>query len=185
MVASCYDCHSTKEGAKLKGGLALDFRDGLLRGGESGPAIVPGSPEDSLLIDAIRHDGLEMPPKKKLPEKVIADFVAWVKMGAPDPREGGKAPAARKEIDIEAGRQFWAFQLPKEVAAPTVKDKQWAKTDIDIFVLAALEKNKLKPVADADRRTWIRRVSLDLVGLIPTPAEIDAFVNDKSSQAAE
>ena len=185
LVASCYDCHSTKEGAKLKGGLALDSRDGLLRGGESGPAIVPGSPEDSLLIDAIRHDGLEMPPEKKLPEKVIADFVAWVKMGAPDPREGGKAPAARKEIDIEAGRQFWAFQLPKEVAAPTVKDKQWAKTDVDKFVLAALEKNKLKPVADADRRTWIRRVTLDLVGLIPTPAEIDAFVNDKSPQAAE
>ncbi len=185
LVASCYDCHSTKEGAKLKGGLALDSRDGLLRGGESGPAIVPGSPEDSLLIDAIRHDGLEMPPEKKLTEKVIADFVAWVKMGAPDPREGGKAPAARKEIDIEAGRQFWAFQLPKTVAAPTVKDKQWAKTDVDKFVLATLEKNKLKPVADADRRTWIRRVTLDLVGLIPTPAEIDVFVNDKSPQAAE
>lgn len=185
LVESCYECHSTKEGSKLKGGLALDSREGLLQGGETGPAIVPGSPEDSLLIEALRHDGLEMPPEKKLPDTVIADFVAWVKMGAPDPREGGKVPAARKEIDIEAGRQFWAFQPPKEVAPPSVKDKQWSKSDVDKFVLAALEKNKLKPVADADRRTWIRRVTLDLVGLIPTPAEVDAFVNDKSPQAAE
>ncbi len=185
LVESCYECHSTKEGAKLKGGLALDSREGLLQGGESGPSIVPGSPEDSLLIEAIRHDGLEMPPEKKLPAAVIADFVAWVKMGAPDPREGGKVPAAKKEIDIDAGRNFWAFQPPKAVEPPTVKDKQWAKTDIDKFVLATLEKNKLKPVADADRRTWIRRVTLDLIGLIPTPAEVDAFVNDKSPQAAE
>ncbi|GDY09634.1 hypothetical protein LBMAG52_31200 [Planctomycetia bacterium] len=185
LVESCYECHSTKEGAKLKGGLAIDSREGLLQGGETGPAIVPGSPEDSLLIEAIRHDGLEMPPEKKLPEMVIADFVAWVKMGAPDPRVGGKAPAARKEIDVEAGRQFWAFQPPKAVAPPSVKDKQWSKSDVDKFVLAALEKNKLKPVADTDRRTWIRRVTLDLVGLIPTPAEIDGYVNDKSPQAAE
>ena len=161
LIESCYECHSIKEGAKLKGGLALDSRDGLLRGGESGPAIVPGSPADSLLIEALRHDGLEMPPDKKLPEKVIADFVTWIKMGAPDPREGGQLPAARKEIDIEAGRQFWAFQRPQAVAAPSVTDKPWAKTDVYKFVLAELEKNKLKPVADADRRTWIRRVTLD------------------------
>jgi cytochrome c553 len=185
LVESCYECHSTKEGAKIKGGLALDSRNGLLQGGETGPAIVPGSPDDSLLIEAIRHDGLEMPPQKKLPDTVIADFVAWVKMGAPDPREGGKVPAAKKEIDIEAGRQFWAFQPPKPVAAPNVKDEQWPKSDVDRFVLAALETNKLKPVADADRRTWIRRVTLDLVGMIPTAAEVDAFVNDKSPQAAE
>lgn len=185
LVESCYECHSTKEGAKVKGGLALDSRSGLLQGGETGPAIVPGSPEDSLLIEALRHDGLEMPPEKKLPDTVIADFVAWVKMGAPDPREGGKAPAVRKEIDIEAGRQFWAFQLPKAAEPPCVKDKSWPKTEVDKFVLAALETNKLKPVGDADRRTWIRRVSLDLTGLIPTASEVDDFVNDKSPQAAE
>jgi hypothetical protein len=185
LVQSCYECHSTRDGAKVKGGLALDSRAGLLQGGESGPAIVPGSPEDSLLIEALRHDGLEMPPEKKLPDPVIADFVAWVKMGAPDPREGGKAPAARKEIDIEAGRQFWAFQPPKAVEPPSVKEKSWPKTDVDKFVLAALEKNNLKPVGDADRRTWIRRVTLDLTGLIPTAAEVDEFVNDKSPQAAE
>ena len=185
LVESCYECHSTKEGSKLKGGLALDSREGLLQGGETGPAIVPGSPEDSLLIEAIRHDGLEMPPEKKLPASVIADFVTWVKMGAPDPREGGKVPTPKKEIDIEAGRQFWAFQSPKAVEPTSVKDKQWSKTNVDQFVLAGLEKNKLKPVADADRRTWIRRLTLDLVGLIPTPAEVDAFVNDKSPQAAE
>lgn len=185
LVESCYQCHSEKSGSKLKGGLFLDSRDGMLQGGETGPAIVPGSPEDSLLIEAIRHDSLEMPPGKKLSDDVIQDFEAWIKMGAPDPRKGGKSPVVRKSIDVEAGRQFWAFQPPKTVEPPAVKNQSWAKTDVDKFVLAALEKNKLKPVGDADRRTWIRRVTLDLVGLIPTPAEVDAFVNDKSPNAAE
>jgi cytochrome c553 len=184
LVANCYECHSAK-GGKTKGGLALDSKEGMLQGGETGPAIVPGSPEDSLLIEAIRHEGLEMPPERKLPDEVIADFVSWIKMGAPDPRVTGKAPVARKEIDVEAGRQFWSFQPPKAVDPPAVKNKQWPKTDVDQFVLAALEKNKLKPVGDADRRTWIRRVTLDLIGLIPTPAEVDEFVNDKSANAAE
>jgi cytochrome c553 len=184
LVANCYECHSAK-GGKTKGGLALDSKEGLLQGGETGPAIVPGSPEDSLLIEAIRHDGLEMPPGRKLPDEVIADFVTWIKMGAPDPRVSGKAPVSRKEIDISAGRQFWSFQPPKRVDPPAVQNQQWPKTDVDKFVLAALEKNQLKPVEDADRRTWIRRVTLDLIGLIPTPAEVDEFVNDQSSNAAE
>lgn len=182
LVESCYECHSTKAD-KLKGGLAVDTRQGLLQGGESGPALVPGSPEDSLLIEALRHDGLEMPPGKKLPDKVIADFVAWIKMGAPDPRSGNQ-PATKKDIDVEAGREFWAFQAPKDATAPNVKDGQWPKSAVDRFVLAALEKQGLKPVADADRRVWLRRVYFDLVGLPPTPQELDEFVNDKSSDAA-
>ncbi len=181
LVESCYECHSAKS-EKAKGGLTVDSRDSLLRGGESGPAIVPGSPNDSLLIEALKHDGLEMPPNKKLSDRVIADFVAWIKMGAPDPREAiaGAEHPAKKEIDIEAGRQFWAFQPPKVAEPPKVKNQQWPKSDIDKFVLADLEANGLTPVSDADRRTLLRRVYLDLIGLPPTPEEVDAFVNDSA-----
>ncbi len=186
LVDSCYECHSTRDGNKVKGGLALDSRDGLLRGGESGPALVPGSPDDSLLIEALRHDGLEMPPNKKLPDTVIADFVTWIKMGAPDPRKPtGNEPVARKEIDVEAGRKFWAFQPPKQPALPVVKDKRWGSTQIDQFVLAGLEAKGLAPVGDADPRTWVRRVYFDLTGLPPNPAEVEAFVTDHSSKAKE
>ena len=144
LVESCYECHSTRDGSKVKGGLVLESRDGLLRGGESGPAIVPGSPDDSLLIEALRHDGLEMPPNKKLPDQVVADFVTWIKMGAPDPREStGKEPAvAKKEIDVEAGRQFWAFQPPKKTSPPAVKNAAWPRGDVDKFVLVELEAKK-------------------------------------------
>ena len=187
LVASCYECHSTRDGSKVKGGLVLESRDGLLRGGESGPAIVPGSPDDSLLIEALRHDGLEMPPNKKLPDQVVADFVAWIKMGAPDPREStGKEPVvAKKEIDVEAGRQFWAFQPPQKTSPPAVKNAAWPRGDVDKFVLAELEAKNLPPVGDADPRTWVRRVYFDLVGLPPTPADIDAFLKDKSPRAKE
>ncbi|MEI8379679.1 MAG: PSD1 and planctomycete cytochrome C domain-containing protein [Planctomycetota bacterium] len=186
LVDSCYECHSTRDGNKVKGGLALDSRDGLLRGGESGPALVPGSPDDSLLIEALRHDGLEMPPNKKLPDTVIADFVTWIKMGAPDPRKPtGNEPVARKEIDVEAGRKFWAFQPPRQPALPMVKNKQWSSTEIDQFVLAGLEAKGLVPVGDADPRTWVRRVYFDLTGLPPSPAEVEAFVTEHSSKAKE
>ena len=187
LVESCYECHSTRDGNKVKGGLVLDSREGVLRGGESGPSIVPGSPEDSLLIEALRHDGLEMPPNKKLPNAVISDFVAWVKMGAPDPREstGAEPVVAKKEIDIEAGRQFWAFQLPKPSAPPAVKNANWPHSDIDKFVLAELEAKSLAPVGDADARTWARRVYFDLTGLPPTPAEVEEFVRDSSPRAKE
>lgn len=117
LVDQCYSCHSAKA-EKLKGGLSLDTRDGLRAGGDSGASIVPGSPEKSLLLMALRHtdDGLKMPPKQKLSAAVVADFEQWVKIGAPDPR--GETPGVRKTtneraIDIEKGRQFWAFQLPK------------------------------------------------------------------------
>ena len=187
LVESCYECHSARDGHKLKGGLALDSREGLLRGGETGPAIVPKSPGDSLLIEAIRHDGLEMPPNKKLPDSVIADFTTWIKMGAPDPRKstGNEPLIAKKEIDIEARRKFWAFQLPRESAPGPLQNKAWSTSDIDRFVLAELEANGLSPVGDADARVWVRRVYFDLIGLPPSPAEVDAFVNDRSPKAKE
>ncbi len=185
LVGQCYSCHSA-EAEKLKGGLLLDSRDGLRTGGDSGPIIVPGSPEKSLLIESLRHtdDGLKMPPKQKLPAAVVADFEEWVKIGAPDPRgvraDDGKT-ASERAIDIEKGRQFWAFQPPKRSAPPDVKDETWAETGVDRFLLAALEANGLKPVADADPRTLLRRLHLDLIGLPPTPEEVEEFVSDYES----
>src|SRR4051812_41155324 len=140
LVEQCYKCHSEEAAKekKLKGGLTLDTRDGTRKGGDTGAAVVPGSPEKSLLIRAIRYkdEGMQMPPKAKLPDDVVADFEAWVKAGAPDPRDGGKA--ARAEIDIEKGRQFWAFQPPKKVPAPSfsrdAKRSAWVRSPIDAFL---------------------------------------------------
>ena len=147
---------------------------------------MPGDLEESLLIAAIRYrdEALQMPPKAKLPDEVIADFEAWVMMGAPDPR-GVSSPAsvASKGLDIEKGRQFWAFQPPRAVSPPAVKDASWPRTDIDRFLLNALEDRGLKPVADAHRHALIRRVSFDLVGLPPAPEEVEAFVADESPEA--
>jgi hypothetical protein len=183
LVKECYSCHSA--GAKaLKGGLRLDTRAGVLAGGDSGPAVVPGKPDESPLLDALRHDGIEMPPKGKLPDAVIADFERWVTIGAPDPRDGRTAPA-RAGIDVEAGRSFWAYQPPRRHEPPAVADAAWPATDIDRFLLAALEARGLRPVGDADKATLARRVTFDLVGLPPTPEEVDAFVNDPSPTAYE
>ena len=120
LVERCYKCHSA-EAAKndnLKGELLLDSRDGLRKGGESGPAVVPGDVEASLLIAAIRHESFEMPPDTKLDSRVIADFVKWVEMGAPDPRDGTAVERARSTTDIEAGRAFWSFQPLKRPPHP-------------------------------------------------------------------
>ena len=180
LVEKCYSCHSadTKKGAK--GGLRVDTREALLRGGDGGAAVVPGKRTESLLLKALRGDEVaEMPPSGKLPEAVIADFEKWIAMGAPDPRDGKFSAASG--FDITEGRKFWSFQPPKVHSAPAVTDSRWVRTDIDRFLLAALESKKLTPSRDADRRTLIRRLTVDLHGLFPTPQEIDAFVNDPSS----
>jgi len=182
LVQQCYQCHSA-QATNVKGGLRLDTQQGLLKGGDSGAAVVPGDADKSLLIEAIKYEGLEMPPKAKLSDEIIADFVTWIEMGAPDPRVASKKSS--NKIDIIEGRKFWAFQQPKATPAPTVKNSAWPRTDIDKFVLARLEANNIKPVADADRQTLLRRVTLDLIGLPPTPEEIDAFLNDKSPKAFE
>ncbi len=181
LVKHCYECHAA--GAqKVRGGLLLDTRAGLLKGGDTGPAVVPSKPEESLLLNALRHDGLAMPPKEKLPDEVAADFQRWVKMGAPDPRDG-KAVNAQSAIDLEAGRKFWAFQPPRKYAVPRVAGASWPRSDIDRILLAALEARGMKPARDADRRTLIRRATLDLIGLTPAPEEIEAFVNDPAPDA--
>ncbi len=189
LVDNCYKCHSA-ESEKVKGGLLLDTQAGLLKGGDSGPAIVAGDPEKSLLIKAVRYtdDELKMPPKgKKLSDAQIADLVAWVKMGAPDPRAmsstNGAVTAVKPPYDFAAARQQWAFQKPKDPTPPTVKNKRWVKSPIDQFVLAKLEAKNLTPAPPADKRALIRRATFDLTGLPPTPQEVADFLNDKSSRA--
>jgi hypothetical protein len=181
LVKECYTCHATTA-EKIKGNFTLDTRDGIRKGGNTGPAIVPGDVNKSLLLQAIRqvNEELKMPPKKKLADAVIADFEKWIAMGAPDPRDGS-GRVAKYEIDIDNGRKFWSFQPPRQVPPPAVKDVTWPKTDIDRFLLAELEANGLHPVADADPRTLLRRMSLDLIGLPPTPEEVEAFVMEYAS----
>ncbi len=184
LVARCYSCHSAKAKA-VKGSLLLDSRAGWTRGGESGTAVVPGKPGESLLIEAVRYQGLEMPPKEKLSEQEIADLVRWVEMGAPDPRQGNTASLIRREIDIEKGRNFWAFQPPKAAPLPDVKNNKWPISPIDHFILARIEAADLVPVDDADKITLARRLHFDLIGLPPTPAQLETFLKDKRPDALE
>ncbi|MBI3851130.1 MAG: PSD1 domain-containing protein [Verrucomicrobia bacterium] len=181
LVEHCYKCHSAQS-EKVKGGLLLDTREGLLKGGDTGPAIVPGDPEKSLLIKAVRQTDkdLQMPHKdKKLPDAQIADLVAWVKMGAPDPR-AVKLETRNSKFETS---KWWAFQSPQTPPIPKVKNARWILSPIDSFVLARLEEKKLNPAPPTDKRTLIRRATFDLIGLPPTPDEIDAFLKDKSSEA--
>ncbi len=183
LVEHCYKCHAA-EAKIIKGGLRLDSRDGLLKGGDTGPSVMPGQAEKSLLLKALKYDGLEMPPKGKLAESVIKDFETWITMGAPDPRNSGDVAKART-IDLEAGRKFWAFRPVADPTPPQVKDAEWPRDSIDRFVLSRLEEKGLKPVADANRYAWLRRVTFDLTGLPPRVKEIDDFIRDESPQARE
>jgi len=191
LVEHCYECHSEEKG-KNKGELTLDTRDGIRAGGDRGPAVVPGKPDDSILINAIRQAGqLRMPPDSRggiLPDEVIANFEKWVKDGAADPRDSAKivsAQAAKPEkvYDWNKEREYWAFQKPRAAAPPAVTNAAWPRTEVDRFVLAKLEEKGLQPVADADARTLIRRVYYDLIGLPPTPEQVEAFAKDASPQA--
>lgn len=174
LAEHCYQCHSSEE--KVKGGLTLNTRAGLQHGGDSGPVVVPGDAEASLLFKAISWvDGdLEMPPKRKLPASKVAEFRQWIEMGAPDPRVLEEL-TVDSEIDIEAGRQFWSFQRPERPAVPEPADRSWPRSEIDHFVLERLEQAGLAPVADARPDQLLRRLYYDLIGLPPTPEEIRAY----------
>src|SRR5262245_37158432 len=133
----CYKCHSAEaeKAKKLKGGLHLDTRDGLRKGGDSGPAVVPGKVDDSLLIKALRYDGdLKMPPAKKLPDVIVADFERWVAMGAADPRTGSAAAAKSTGMSVEDGKKFWAYRPPFRSPLPAIRDATWPVNDIDRFI---------------------------------------------------
>jgi len=178
LVEHCYKCHSAEAQAtgKLKAELLLDSREGMRRGGESGPSVVPRNIKQSAVIAALKHESVEMPPKGKLPDAVIADFEKWIKLGAPDPRDG-KAATTSRVIDLEKGREFWCFQPVADAQPPNVQDGQWARTDVDRFVLAKLESQQLKPVTDADPAVLTCRLHLDLVGLPPAPDELDRWLS--------
>ena len=184
LVEHCYKCHSASS-EKVKGGLLLDTREGIRKGGESGHAVVPGDLKESLLISALKHDDFEMPPKRMLPAAVVADFEKWIRDGAVDPRRATHVVAKPDSIDIEAGRKHWAYQPLRAPAIPKVKDAAWPGNDIDRFILARLESAGLQPGADAKKITLIRRLYFDLIGLPPTPKEIARFVDDKSPEAYE
>ena len=185
LVNHCYECHSA-EAEKLKANLYLDSRAGWETGGDSGPALVPGKPDESLLIEAVSHtnNDLQMPPDEKLSDDKIETLRTWITMGAPDPRDG-VVKKSHSKIDLEEGRKFWSFKPPVEHPIPEVKDKSWPRNDIDRFILARLEKEKLAPVDDASKHTLLRRIYYDLIGLPPSPDELKAFLEDESSKAFE
>lgn len=191
LAERCYKCHSA-EAEKLKGGLLLDTRAGIRKGGDEGPAVVPGDLRASLLIKAIHYEDedFSMPPEKaggKLTKEVIADFEQWVKMGAPDPRDGPATLVQSAALQIEKGRQFWSFRQVTDPPLPTVKgqDQRWMASPVDRFVLAKLEEKNLTPAPRADRRILIRRVTFDLTGLPPTPQEVESFLQDQAPNALE
>jgi mono/diheme cytochrome c family protein len=181
---NCYACHTS---ARM-GGLELTSRQGLLQGGSSGPAIVPGDPDSSLLLKAVRrtHDRLKMPPQGALADAEIRDLESWVKGGAiwPESAAGTAGPSKSYQISPKQ-RAFWAFRPVVKPPVPQPKDAVWAKNDIDRFILAKLEAKGLSPGKPADKRTLLRRVYYDIIGLPPTPEEVDAFLGDNSPQAFE
>ncbi len=185
LVKRCYECHSA-DSKTPEGGLRVDSRAALLAGGDTGPAIVPGKPEKSLLIDAINYGEIyEMPPDTKMPAAEIAVLTRWIKLGAPWPGGGAQtAPVAKKEFDLKQRKaSHWAWKPVENPPVPAVKDQVWPKDPLDFFILSKLEQNGLKPAPAASKEVLIRRAYMDLTGLPPTPAEIDAFVADESPAA--
>ncbi|MEK7677513.1 MAG: DUF1549 domain-containing protein, partial [Verrucomicrobiota bacterium] len=196
LVEHCYPCHS-RQSEKVKGGFRLETREDLRHGGDSGPAVIPGDPEKSLLIKAVRYldENLQMPPKnKKLSAEQISDLEAWVRMGAPDPRTNQlpsgasqpltAAPAqAGSTLNLQPSASHWAFQPVKKPPIPAVQNQRWIQTPVDQFVLAKLEEKGMAPSRRADKWSLIRRATFGLAGLPPTPEEVAAFLADKSPEA--
>ncbi len=183
LVERCYKCHS-HDADRVKGGLMLDTHEGMMHGGDTGPAIEPGKPQDSLLVDAIgyKDENLQMPPKgDKLSDQQVADLTEWIRRGAPDPRTGVAKGSSLAYGGV--GRQHWSFLPVVKPAVPAVADPSWCQTPIDNFVLARLTDNGMKPNPRADKRTLIRRVTFDLVGLPPSDEEVQEFLADDTPDA--
>ena len=186
LVKHCLECHGSE---KQEGSLRLDSREGWTSGGDRGAAILAGKPNESLLIQAIRHTDpdLKMPPAEKLSDREIADLEKWIQSGAFDPRE--KVSAKSERLSLEEAKSFWSFQPLKSIDVPTNKSKvdakTWSSNPIDAFIFRRLNQQGLAPVEVADRRTLIRRATIDLTGLPPTCSEIETFMNDESAKAYE
>jgi hypothetical protein len=184
LVNNCCTCHSAD--TNTKGGLRVDDRNGLVHGGNRGPAVVPGRPDKSLLLQAVRqtHDKVKMPPNKRLSDREIADLTRWIEDGAAWPRVALPTSLGQhKARYARMRREHWAWQPLRQPKLPPVRDTSWARGDVDRYVLAGMEAKGLTPVADADRLTLLRRVTFDLTGLPPTPAEMEAFLADSSPEA--
>ena len=189
LARRCFSCHS-KSAKKLKAGLRLDSRTRALAGGDTGPALVPGDPDKSLLVQAIRYAGdYKMPPGGKLPPEEIRTLTEWIRAGAAWPA-GGDTVDPSAPFDLDARRKsHWAWQPVKVVEPRPLPEGtpekliSWATSPVDQYVLEQLLARKLAPAADAEKVTWLRRVTYDLTGMPPTPAEVDAFVGDQTGQA--
>jgi mono/diheme cytochrome c family protein len=178
LVENCFACHGPK---KQKNGLRLDSKASVLKGGDTGPVVVPGNSDASLLVRAVRYGGdTKMPPNGKLPAEAIDTLTEWVKMGAPWPEAHELQSVG---LESTSAKKHWAFQPVRLPAVPNVKGREWAKTPVDHFVMARLEEKGMRPSPPADRHTLIRRVTFDLTGLPPTPEQVDAFVNDPAPDA--
>ena len=182
LAANCFECHGPK---KQQSDLRLDSRDAMLNGNSDGPVIVPGDPEKSRLVKAIRRQGdIKMPPEKKLPDPAVEALTNWIKAGASWPEE---KPAAATSITATtiaaAAKTHWAFQPVRDPGIPSVQNGAWVKSPVDAFVLARLEAAHIPPAPPTDRRTLIRRATFDLIGLPPTPTEVDAFLHDDAPDA--
>jgi len=172
LVDHCYECHAA-DAEELGGKLRLDSREGIRTGGESGPALVAGKPDASLLIQALRYDGIEMPPDRPLPETVVGDFAWWIQRGAPDPRSA-EAPA-EKQPGTD-GTALWSLEPPKSPPVPEVRNPEWPRDPLDRFVLSRIEAAGLLPTRDADPRTLVRRLYYDLLGLPPSLRQVETFL---------
>lgn len=185
LVAKCFECHGEKQ---QKGDLRLDSRDAVFKGNDGGPAVVPGKPDDSRLIEVIGYrDPVRMPPKGKLSDAEIETLMTWVKLGAPFPGSATSQPAApplgssaTPEGVAQARATHWAYQPIRKPVPPAIKNAAWVSSPIDGFVLSKLEANNMLPAPHADRRTLLRRATFDLIGLPPTIEEVTAFENDNS-----
>lgn len=187
LQARCFECHDRSEQVieieELGGALLLSSRKAMLVGGDTGPAIVPGNPDESLLIQAIRYDGYEMPPRSKMPAQEIRILEKWVEDGAYFPKDLDSAPEfSVNEFPLDQrAEDHWAWHFhPEKVKVPDIENN-WASSDIDRFILLSLLKHDLEPAADADRATLIRRLNFDITGLPPTISEIEAFTKDPHS----
>jgi len=186
LIQHCYECHSA-DSDKVKGGLLLDSREALLVGGDSGPAIVSGKPQESLLISAVKYQSYEMPPNGKLSAKEINLLNDWISAGAAWPKANVLATRdTPTTTDWTAAREnHWAYQKVKEPKLPQVSDKRWANNPIDYFILAQLDQHRLHPAPAADRRTLIRRLYYDILGIPPTPEQVTRFVHQDDPSAYE
>jgi hypothetical protein len=186
LAGHCYKCHSSIS-PEAKGELLLDTSAGIRKGGESGPAVVPGSSDESLLISALKHETFEMPPGRRLSDAIVKDFTQWIKQGAIDPRDAPPKPVALaeeiREAEYRQRSSWWSFQPLKQSSLPVVDSQAWSNSPIDRFLFAKLALQKLEPAVRAERHMLIRRLSFALTGLPSTPGEVAGFVNDDSADA--